>query len=152
MGKPPVQWNCEGCENSGLLSPPQEPVWVQDGEIEVPEKDESGKLVYDEVDLFDDYGRPVKDEDGKQVKTKKQRKKKQPKMVNLKRKSKRQDSVTGQFKEVEVPEMKDLATRIYMVQMRVGEESVQRYVCKSCLDTLIPFLKPVKERLERMNQ
>jgi len=144
MKKPPVQWNCEGCDDSGLLAPPQEPILVQDGEIEVPEVGKDGSPVFEMIDGKDDAGKPIKIQ---KIKTKKQ-----PRMVHKKRKMLRQEPVTGVMHEIEVPEMKDLCDRIYLTQLRVGEEIITRYLCGCCLKKLIPLLKPAKEMMLGMNQ
>jgi len=144
MSKPPVQWNCEDCDNSGLLAPPQEPIMIQQGELEVPDVDKDGKLIYELID--------GKDEKGKPIKISKPKTKKIPHMVHKRIKVLRQEPVTAKMHEIEVPAMKDLANRIFMTQIRIGEEVVTRYLCKGCVDKLSPLLKQAKEKMVGMNR
>lgn len=148
--KPPVQWNCAICPTSGLLAPPMEAVMIEDGIIEVPETTEKGELIFEMVDAKDEKGKPLKSENGKPMKVRQPKMKKQARMVNPKKKGKRQNSITGKMEEIEIPSMKDLAERIHMVQIRVGEESVTRFLCSPCLDKNIKALKKVRDLLEGM--
>jgi len=141
--KPPVQWNCECCEKSGLLTPPVEPIMVQDGEIEVPEKDSSGKIVYETIE--------EKDEKGKPFKVKKPKMKKVPKMKPKMGKRKQQNPVTSKMEILDVPTFKDLAVRIRLIQLRVGDEVITRYLCTGCLNKQMPTIKPLWNVMEGMN-
>lgn len=141
--KPPVQWNCEGCEVSGHLSPPMEPIMEQVGEIEIPETDKQGKLVYEFKDGKDDKGKPIRI---KQVKMKKE-----PRMGPKMGKMKKQDPVTSKVTVVDIPQYKDLSTRIRLIQLRMGDETITRYMCQGCLKTKHPVLKAAWDALEGMN-
>jgi len=137
---PPFQWNCEtkNCGQSGLLTPPTEPILEQDGEMNVPDTDEKGMPIMEVV------GAVGKSE------IKKPKMKKVPKMVNKLGHIRRQDAVTHVMKTYSIPLHKDLAVRIYMVQLRMGEEAVTRFLCKGCLKKMKKDLDKLWFMLERV--
>lgn len=141
--KLPIQWNCEGCEESGMLAPEKEPIMEKIGEMEVPETDDKGQLVFEVVD--------DKDEKGKPIKLKRPKMKIIPRMGNKMGKMKQQNPMTGRMQTVDVPQFKDLSTRIYLIQLRIGDEILTRYLCKGCLLGVKTEVKGIWNKLEGMN-
>lgn len=60
----------------------------------------------------------------------------------------RQDPSTGDMIEVPVQVLEDLKPRAFIIQLRVGWETIQKDFCKTCLDELKPEIRKLWERLE----
>lgn len=57
----------------------------------------------------------------------------------------------GNIKKVPVPEIKDLKPRTYIIRLTVGSETIQKDVCKVCLDNhLKSDLKTLWAKLENI--
>lgn len=120
----------------------------QEGEIEVPETDNDGKIIFN---MREEEVEDTQTKKKTKVTIKEPRMKKVPKMVNKKGKVKRQNPVTGKMETVEVPMQEDLAPRIYRVSMTLGEEQMNRFLCKKCLQKKIDVLKTAWDELERIH-
>lgn len=127
-----VTWHCDICGKPTYVNPPVEQVTeIRDMTYEVPEVDpETGEV------QVDAQGLPKK----KPVTIKQQ----VPKMTKIKR----QHPFTGDVEDIEVPEMKDLAERAYIVQLTVGPEQVQKDFCKECMTKhVLPEAKALWDKL-----
>lgn len=87
------------------------------------------------VPATDDKGQPLVDADNKPI------------LKQATVKTSRQHPVTGEITQVQVPAFKDLQERVYIVRVVVNDESVQRDLCRTCLDKLMPQLKAAREAL-----
>jgi hypothetical protein len=61
--------------------------------------------------------------------------------------TKRQDPATGEIKDIPVQEIKDLDTRIHIVRVSVGQETIQKDLCSKCLEIFKEDLKLVWNKL-----
>jgi hypothetical protein len=99
------------------VNPPTEPQFLEEyAEAEVPHPDKPGTTLVIKL--------PVK----------------KPKMCKMKR----QHHVTGDVQDIEVQEHKDLYPRTFIVGLTVGNEYVQRDLCKECF---LKFVKPEAKAL-----
>lgn len=125
-----VKWNCDVCGKETNVNPQTKPV-MEDKPIQVPEVDPT-------------TGQPVQDDDGKvKMKTVMQK-------VQKRTTVKVQDMITGKVTNQEIGLFEDVTPRAYIVRLGVGQEVVQRDVCKTCLDTLMPLIRPMWDKLEKM--
>jgi hypothetical protein len=69
-----------------------------------------------------------------------------PKMTSLRV----QDTHTGKMSNQPVVAVKDLGTRITIIQLRVGDESVAIQLCKSCLDSFRGNFASLWSKLEEV--
>ncbi len=121
------KWNCDLCGKDTFINPPTQTVMEErEFTIDVPQVDKDGKL-------------------------------KEPKKITQKAvlpkvaKAKRQNHETGNIEEYDVPLVKDLKPRAYIVQMHVGYENITRDFCKDCLKNIpeIQALWDVLAKIER---
>lgn len=125
-----VKWNCDECGKETNVNPQKQPA-MEDKSIEVPELDPT-------------TGQPIRDKDGKiKLKTVVQQ-------VQKKTTVKVQDMITGKVINQQIGMFEDLSPRAYIIRFGIGQEVVQRDVCKGCLDLLMPLIKPMWDRLEKM--
>lgn len=98
-------WKCDVCGIETRINPKTEPLF-EEREVQIP------------VDQ-NKMGGPTK-----------KVKQRVPKMTVMKK----QDMSSGEVKEIQVQEHKDLEERAMIVKLRVGPESVQRDFCRKCLE------------------
>ena len=123
-----VLWHCDLCGQSTHVNPPTEQMF------------EEREIVVDTPE--------IKIVDGKQVldMVKKKVTQKVPKIAKMKR----QNMHTREVEEIDIPMMKDLAPRAYLMRIMVGSDELQRDFCKDCLDSVMPEFKALWDKLEQI--
>jgi hypothetical protein len=66
-------------------------------------------------------------------------------------KVKRQNPLTGQMEDMEVPALEDLFERAYIVRLTVGQEEVQRDFCKPCLQAHMAKVRSLFDALSAVS-
>lgn len=61
------------------------------------------------------------------------------------------DPISKKMVEIDVPLMRDLEERTYIVELRIGQDRIQRDFCKKCLDTIESDIMNMKNVLERFD-
>lgn len=103
-----IKFNCDICGKETFINPPTEQVFVeQEFEYDVPDQENPSKLKKEK----------------KLVKV--------PEMTVMRM---QHPNDPNQVLEQKIPKLKDLKPRMWRVQLRVGQESVDRDFCKECLD------------------
>lgn len=69
-----------------------------------------------------------------------------PKMSKMKQ----QNPYTGEIETVKIQDMKDLRPRAYIVRLSVGKEIIQKDFCKEHLDNVLPEIKALWNKLEKI--
>lgn len=119
-------WHCDNCGEPTLVNPPTEPIFEEKEIVEkVPTtvmKDGKKEVVWEEKKTVH----------------------KIPKVG----KAKRQDPFTGEVEEIDVPEVRDLKPRAYLINLSVGQEIIQKDFCKKCLDEVLPEIQALWNKLE----
>jgi len=125
-----IKWHCDICGKPTYVNPEIKPLFDEiEEEIPVPKVNLENKT------------NPVVWE-----------KKKVKKQIPVMHKVKTQNATTGKMEEKEVQKFEDLQPRAYIVQLRVGGETVQKDFCKECLDRVVrPLLKPVWDKFVEMS-
>jgi hypothetical protein len=120
-------FHCDICGKETSVNPPTETV-MEDREVEyeVPDIDPN-------------------DVEGTRNRTKKMSiTQKLPKIAKMKR----QNPFTGTIENIDVPMMRDLKDRAYILQLSIGHEAVQRDFCHDCLKAeIMPIVQPLWDRL-----
>lgn len=116
---------CDCCGKATKLNPPVEYVFKKgEKKIEVPEVDKDGKQTGKMVEHVIEV----------------------PEYEQTIRRS--QDPLSGKVVDQEVPTVKDLEERAFLVNLSVGGEYVHRDFCRECLDKeILPVLKPLFDKL-----
>jgi hypothetical protein len=68
---------------------------------------------------------------------------KMPKLTTRKR-----QNPNGTVSDVNIQEVEDVEPRIFIVRLAIGEEIIQRDLCKTCFDELKPKLQKMWKQLE----
>lgn len=61
------------------------------------------------------------------------------------------DPISKKMVDVSVPVMKDLEERTYIVELRIGQDRIQRDFCKKCLDSIESDILNLKSVLEKFD-
>ncbi len=125
-----VKWNCDICGKPTQVNPPVKPI-MDTVMVSVPAVDPATKQP-----KLDKAGKPVMVE--------------VPREVQRKGKQKMQDLATGLVRVVDVPAFEDLAPRTFIVRLGIGQETIQRDVCRECLPQVLPEAKALWDKLEGM--
>ncbi|GEM_PF-3420888 len=126
-------WICDICGKQTLVNPPTEQVVEEvTREIQVPSTVEK--------EVVEAGQKRMKKTVEFQTQTVTE---KIPKMAKMKR----QDPFTGEVQDVDVPELKDLKPRAYLVNLNVGHEMIQKDFCKECLEKVMPEVQALWDKL-----
>lgn len=122
-----IKFNCDICGKETFINPPTEQVFVeQEFEYDVPDPENPAKLKKEK----------------KLVKV--------PEMTVMRV---QHPNDPNQVLEQKIPKLKDLKPRMWRVQLRVGQESVDRDFCKECLDKeLKSDLACLRDKLESIER
>lgn len=123
-----VLWHCDLCSKATHVNPPTQQVFEErEIEVDTPE---------------------IKIVDGNQVldMVKKKVTQKVPKLAKMKR----QNLYTREVEEIDIPMMKDLSPRTYIMRVMVGSDEIQRDFCLECLDSVMPEFKALWDKLEKI--
>lgn len=127
-------FNCDLCGEITYINPPVELLFDEEiTEMDVPFV-KSTKIGSD--------GKPI----NKIGFEKKIVKNKVPKMTTMKR----QNPINMEMEEIPIQDQIDLKPRAYIVRLFVGQEGIQKDFCKLCLDTIMPEIKALMNKLEKI--
>ena len=115
-----IAWHCDNCKKSTWMNPPSEQVFEDVTEmIQVPVK------------------QVVKDKNGNESVKETIQDTPVTKKVPVMTKIRRQNPQTGKIEFVEVPKIRYQKPKTILVQMRIGDETIQKDFCEGCYKAMI---------------
>jgi len=131
------KWNCDKCGKRTYINPQTEPVFeIKKVKVPTPVTDKDGKFLEDPKKP----GMPLVEM------------KEHPQKVSVTVPQKRQNINTGKVEIVQMPKLKDLQERCFVIRLVVGVEKIQRDVCHEDLQPLMPEIKALWAKLEEMGE